>query len=748
LSLLALAFLLADAGDYSPLVLRPFEWKDHLQQTPSAWSIENLLEMGGTTVVMSNIESGGFSKVDPLKMSVLGDSYLWSSHTLDGVDISDPIHAGAVALRVPFRMLDSMAVRYSENAGADMGGLDFKLAAGGDTQVGALYTTPTLGGLAPGAVWLMDTFSGQHALQRDPPPPATRRHFDDNVAFSLVKSDGRWRYGAQVDLGTRRFNAYDSAGFTGTFAEPFAIASFAARYEPLSLAWHAFIAGEYRSRTHVLAEQWLAPAETPAMQSVAVSAGVVRDHLSFGATIKYENTSASGVDFVRELHDIDGQGLNPYSPRGHTIGLNLDARYELPLGFSKLFVHANDRVIAFLPSVTSWSNPQAYDGAVIGRIDFRSQPTLVEYGNLSAGFRDALDLGKLKLSYALFGIVTGTGGVFLGDIGVKAQAQLTWWKYAMPFIAISRAPVPISGNVALALAPGYLEGSSYSGDTLTDTTGGSTLSVSRNLLMAKVHTLAIGIESHLAKTVRFSAQVLGKTFDDTYWMSFASKDATTIDGDRSFLTAGDKRYTLGNFPWGEKPFYVGLHAQLVASDPKRYLVSIGAAAFFSLGTTAFGYGPLANDMGIIDPSMASPNARSQPVGNLENDRAYYVKSAFAVRFISTLWGFLNLRYHDGKPFAAYSQRVANGQLATTYQNPKGSLYTGAGPREDAHIDMDLKLGYTIDLGANRALRLEAMFTNVYDLGSEIAERQDKQVTRASLELQIPRTGFLSAELLF
>ena len=759
--MLALLLLIAAPElEYSPVVLRDFRWQTQLQQTPSAWSVENLLEMGGTPVVMSNIESGGFSKVDPLRVSVLGDSYLWSRHTLAGIDVSDPLHAGAQALRVPFRLLDSAAVRFSENAGADMGGVALELQsphAQSGTEVGGLYTTPTLGGLAPGAIYLMDTLSGLHALQRMPLPALTRRHFDDNWSLSFARTEdlgakGALRYGAQIDLGTRRFNAFDTSGPAGTFAEPFAIASFAMRYEPRSQTWHAFVAAEYRERKHLFAEQWWSQDESPAVQSAALSVGAVLKDFRAGITFKYEHSNAAGLTTPRELFDLDGQGLAPYYPRGDRIGVNVDLRFDRSIGFSRVFAAVNERIIGFAPSVRAWTNDQLFEGQPIGRIDFRSSPTLILHGHVSAGLRDDRQLGPVRLAYAFYGLATHAGNarlanaLALADIGIKAQASLTAWKYLMPFVSLSRSPVPLSANVALALTPGYEDGAVFAGDTLIDTTGGAAMSVSQGLIMAKVHSLAFGFESQLLPPLRVSVQAIGKTFDDTYWTRFASETPVERDDDRYFLTPGEKRYTLDNFPFGERPFFVGGQAQIVAQDPKRYLVSVGFATMFSLGTTAFGNGPFSNDIAVVDPSTANPNARLHRVGNMENDRAYFLKAAFGVRIVDTLWAFASVRYKDGKPFAFYSQRVKDGQLSQIYESPKGSLYKLEGPREDAHVDIDVKVGYTIPLGHGRGLRLEALITNVYDVGSEIAERQGQGTTRASLEMAIPRTGFLTAEL--
>src|SRR6185295_13715590 len=161
---------------------------------------------------------------------------------------------------------------------------------------------------------------------------------------------------------------------------------------------------------------------------------------------------------------------------------------------------------------------------------------------------------------------------------------------------------------------------------------------------------------------------------------------------------------------------------VVGMDRDRFLFSLGLQTLVSFGVTAFGIGPTANDLGVIDATMANPNARAYPQGNLDPDRAYVFKLSTGYRFWSTLWGFFTARFRDGQPFAFLDWRTKDGQVQPIYASNKGSLYHLTGPRTDAVIVLDAQLSYTVPLPRG-ALRLEALITNFYDPQTELSERQ-------------------------
>ncbi len=725
-----------------------------LEALPSAWSSHTVLEMYMMPATLSNIESMGLSKPDLPKLSIYGDSNTQTRYWLSGIDISDPLHAGAPALRVPFLAMGELGLVFSESPNALASGVDVTLLSHDvpKLRVSGRGVLPHMGGISPGAIELMDKLAFSHPLLVEPRPPSDRRGFDGDVTLSLVGQERGWLYALELNQGQRRFQRYSGANYIGPYSEAYLTSSAVAAHRRLGLT----VALDYGYRQRMNAEHFFAFEETFARHALAAFAGWTSTFARAGLTAKLEHDDARGAGFTRELRDPDGQALFPFTPRGTKLGVNFDATFDAPLsGVTRAFVHLGERAVLWLPSLGAWSNPLVLDGASQGRIDFRSLATAYAYGELQAGLRDNRVLGNFSIGYAAYAAhthalsVVGPGLTTQFDLGLKAHAQWRRTRWFMPYLAIARTPVPFTQNVAELLDPNVLRGQVYSANGELYDTFGDTLSVARGLATVKTHAFSFGFETQFSPQWRFYGLGIAKTFDDTLWLRFAGGDATYRVGSHAFLRPGEKRYELGNFPFSETPFYLGAHIQLVGSDPRRYFFMLGASGYFSIGTTAFGFGPLANDVGIVDTSQASPNARRFPVGNLEGDRAYYVKTGFGVRLVHTLWASLGVRYRDGRPITYYDWRSDNGQAQATYVEPKGSLYRLDGPREGARVNIDAKVTYTIPL-PRAALRLAFLISNIYDLAAPIAERQlpGGEGIRATLELEPARAGMITAELLF
>jgi hypothetical protein len=750
--MLPLFFVIASA----PLIVDRLSIdRDMLSALPTSSSTNNALEMLMMPATFSNIETGGFSKPDAIKLSLFGDSNTQTRYSIDGLDVSDPLHAGAEAIRMPFALIGQMRLRFSESTDALTSGIEYEIA---EELPHVLVTLrgafPDMGGITPGAVELFQKVANhRHPLQLYPLPPTERRRFVENGSASLVLRENQWVLGTDVDIGQRRFLRHAPEGSNGTYDESFVLASVVARYK--HTAFNLTFALDYRFRENANAELFYGEAETFARHSIAAMAGLSTEHLKANVLVKVENDDARGAGFTRELRDLDGMALHPFTARGTRVGVSLDATYERSIRhITRAFAHIGQRGVGYAPNIRNFSNTLMLDGVTLGRYDFQSRPSFYAYGELQAGLRDVRDFGSFRLGYSLYAMVSHmthagraeTVGAI--DFGFKAYAQWRGTQYFMPFISASRTPIAFQQNVAEMLGPNILSGSAFAGDTLYDTTGGASIQQPGALAMPKTHALSFGWQSQLSEHWSLNVFALGKTFDDSLWLRFASGDPTVQLGDRAYLTPGEKRYTLVNYPFPQIPFYAGAHLQLVGTDKNRYFVSVGGSAYFSWGTTAFGIGPLSNDMGIVDQSMANPNTRRFPIGNLEGDRAYYGKIAAGVRVIDTLWASLAFRYKDGRPFTYIMWSAENGQAQPIYQSPKGSLLALDGPRESARINLDLKITYTLVLAPRVATRVSLLIWNAFDLGQSILERQivDGQLLRSSAEVDIPRGGMLTVEL--
>src|SRR5215472_7507457 len=107
--LVPLAFLAAllgevePKGEYSILTNGPSDASTFIHDTTSAGSYENLFEFSFQPINSAIEESGGFSVIDPQKLSIYGNSPYWTQWYFERFNITDPLFSGAAALHIPYR---------------------------------------------------------------------------------------------------------------------------------------------------------------------------------------------------------------------------------------------------------------------------------------------------------------------------------------------------------------------------------------------------------------------------------------------------------------------------------------------------------------------------------------------------------------------------------------------------------------------------------------------------------------------
>jgi hypothetical protein len=269
--------------------------------------------------------------------------------------------------------------------------------------------------------------------------------------------------------------------------------------------------------------------------------------------------------------------------------------------------------------------------------------------------------------------------------------------------------------------------------------------------MTNIYSLATGVEVAFAKEWRFEAQGILKTYRNTYRYRLdgdAERYGSFVEG-AYFFDEGEKRYVLENVV-RDQPIYFGAHFNVVGMDPSLYVVSIGFSAYNAVGRPPFGNGPLANDIGLVDPSTANPNSEINQLANLDGDRGFQFKALVGYRFFDRVWAFLSIRHRDGQPFAFIDAKQHDGQVALVQSTKRGSPLKIDrpldGPREDFHLDFTLKLLADL-IDEPLALRASLLAANLFDFGNEIQERNGplRPAGRAALEQQIPRSFLLTLE---
>jgi hypothetical protein len=730
--------LLALAISQSILVDRSYRIEPLLHELPSAESYGHLLEHLVQPVILSLEESGGFSDVDPAKLSIYGDSWVWTEHYFDGFNNTDPLFPGAAAFTIPFRLLSAFEVVYAENPHTRLR-QGIALWSGGAPRAGFTLHFPDAGGTVPAARPLVDAISTSHAENRTPPPPRERRRFGDAYQLSLVDRRelpiGRLTFAIQMEDATRRFLDFEPDGsFHSVFDEGYFDLATAAILEP-SNGTRVTLLAEYLERDRLFAELHYAPEETYTLETLGLMLGVAYRRLSVALTLKRYRFEPNELGFTRELFDPDGEALRPFHPSG-TYGA---AKLDVSLAGELFYLALVNRFLSFAPSTELWSNPVTAGGEPYASWTWRSADTAHFLGDERAGIAERLDLGPVALAYDIHLALAFAANrsrdntLVFADIGIETSLELDELGSYRPFLSFAKTPIPPSALLVQALDPRYLDGALRLADGRTiERTGGASTRVADGVALTNIYSLATGIHIAIAEGWSFEIQGILKTYRNTYELE--------REGDR--LLFDDVRR--------DQPFYFGAHLLLLGIDTEEYVVSVGFSAYNAIGHPPPGNGPLANDIGVIDPSSADPIADINRQANLDGDRGFHFKALLGYRFFDRLWTFLSIRHRDGQPFAFLDAREDGGRIALVQATKRGSPLELdrplEGPREDFHLDFTVKLSLELALEPI-ALHASLLAANLLDFGNEIQERNGplRPVGRPALEQQIPRSFLLSLE---
>lgn len=737
-------------------------------ESPTARSAANALEHALPNAVLLNEDSGGFSAIDPEKLSLFGSSALWTTWTWDQYNLSDPFFAGAAALRIPSRMIGALGLRYAETPSTENHEgpslyTDLKTRYRGPTA-SATLTLPNMGGFVPFAIGVMRAFSGSHPTKRDPTPPDERRQFSRRLTLDLLDtfelSTATVRWGAEIDLGARNFLEFTplDGNYAGTFNEPYFLLSSAAVVTPKSDAWSASFAAEYRTRSNLYAELHYAEEETLSEDALTLFAGYRTRTFRANAVLKWLELEHRNPAFTRDLLDPDGEGFNPYFPDGQVVAALLDARWQ----DGPLFVQAIENLQTHFPAQKSWTHALTTGDQPYGRLELRSGDTFIYSGEHQAGVTDRAELRPFRLDYSIYATLAlaansgGKNGLFLPDAGAKAILAFKLDpedpESFEPFLALAKIPLPISLDLTRKLDPDWLSGEYFLGDRETpiDALGGDALTVSPALVRPNLYSGGLGMKIWPGGGWRLTLQGLLRAYKDTPWLELeggANAHGSTDENGRFYFNKGRRNYVLVNYPDTRPPFYAGFHLQLFKRSD-RFLFELSFAALNAIANTAFGNGATSNDIGVVDESTGNPNSAIEGVANVDGDRAFLFKLLVGYRLAEGLWLSALVRHKDGQPFAFFNDQTRNDQLSRAYASNRGSplKYSRplAGPREDFQLEMSLLASYEYTLGGLGFLsRIEC--TNLFDFGNELQERSTPvgRDTRATLEQQIPRALIFS-----
>jgi hypothetical protein len=764
-ALLALAVVAAAPPGEAPeeeqsiLVDGEYRLQGLLTALPSAGSYHNLLEQVVQPVVFQIEESGGTSDIDPAKLSIYGDSWVWNRWYLDGFDITDPTTSGAPALYVPFGATEALALRYREapeNRREQGVALTLGVMA---PQATVRVVAPSVGGRWPLAEPLMDLLSGEHAVERTPPPPAARRGFEDAVEVALQDRlqlrDLELRYAVHAERGVRRF--LDFAAGSTPVPEAFARVSGVATLRPARSAWRGTFALEHLQRDRAGAELYVGPAQAATLRRTTAFAGLSRGALRLGLLAQVSLVRPRDRGFTIDLLDPDGEGFRPLYPGGTQAAFSLDAAHRV----GPAYLSSTQHLLHFSPEQATWTQPVTVGDEAYGAWAVRAGGTTQAYGDLRLGWSEAFALGPVRLVADLYALGTYglnrslTNSLVMVDAGAKVRVEgRDRGAGFAPFLALARTPVAVSPELVRLLDPDHLDARFLLGPqgTLLETEGGAYTRVQGMLSPTDVYSAAAGARWRLWGSARLEVQGLAKAYRDTVRLELDGPPEAfgrSGAGGAFFHTEGPTRFRLVNGT--DTPIAYGLHLQLVWHEPAEHLFSVAFSAFGAAGEAPFGNGPTANDVGVVRYDAANPNGAVNALANLDADRGFMVKGVAGYRLWDTLWAVATVRFRDGQPFTFFEAQRDGAQVALTHRTKRGSplklTRPLAGPREDFQIGVDLELRYCVPV-AGADLTASILATNLLDMENELQEVSGPAGIngRAALETQVPRAIWFTVTL--
>ncbi|MCA9556171.1 MAG: hypothetical protein KC933_39460, partial [Myxococcales bacterium] len=560
-ALLALA-LAAGAGpaeeEQSILLDGSYRLQGILPLLPTAGSVHSLLENVAQPVVFQIEEGAGFSDIDPAKLSIYGDSWVWNRWYLDGFDITDPATSGAPAFQVPFSALSALEVTYRETP-ENLREQGVRLHLGGMApRVTVRVVAPEAGGRWPLAVPLMDLLSGEHAVERAQPPPTERRRLEEAVEVSLQDSlqlgSRRVRYALQAERGARHL--LDSAAGATPVREAFSRVGAVATLEPLSGGWAATFALEHLRRDHALAEFYVGPTQAAEEASTTAFAGMRHGALQVGLLARVNKVSARDRGFTIDLLDPDGEAFRPLYPSGTQAALALDVAHRV----GPAYLSSTQHLLHFAPSVSSWRQPVVVGTEAYGAWALEARATTEAYGDVRLGWSEALELGAVRLVADLYAFGTYglnrslTNSLAMVDAGAKVRVEgRDVQALFRPFLALSRTPVAVSPELVRSLDPDHLDARFLLGTqgALLETEGGAYARVEGLLSPTDVYSAAAGARWRLWEGARFELLGLAKAWRDVLRLeldgpaeAFGYTDADGV----FFHHPGATRFRLVNAP--------------------------------------------------------------------------------------------------------------------------------------------------------------------------------------------------------
>jgi hypothetical protein len=748
-----------------------------LETQPGGYYYPNFIENLAPDAVWLSEESNGFGVLDRPRVYFEGDSWTQFNWQYAGFSINSALADGAPALQLPFLGIGSMSLRGETPERRDYG-FAFTPRSPERTVSRLMLSTvfPDMGGWTA----LGKLAVANHASLRADDLYGTRRRIAGNYQFDYSFEKKAQRSSLLLALGyfnlDRRFNDFNRRdsqfGESGDLLQ--LLTRWQRRYAKGTLDLDLVVNAIGRGR--LFAEDGRYPQETYDQDKRSWLAGISWAgrpfNLKFSWLQEWEQRRPVVMDAGKDLKDIDGQGFFPFEKWGKfsaaTLALDADKAYPLTLLGKKIVIEP------YLNISTVFHSADEKTGAADG-IFFAGQPYLAvlwrggrDYRNqrrsAAAGALLRMELSarlafNARLSWQYQGLSFQAGRNDLSFLQPGGEGGFTLRAGINTRVTLSYGNLPYEMRAGVA---DFLEDQRPGADiyfwndanrdhrfqddekgALFGRSGGASHFSSPELKPSRREKLELLFSRRLSAHFNLNIKGLYKRIHRPLWVNFADEYGhfEDIGGQEYYFTDRPiDAFALGNAAFAKEPFYAQFLVQVQGEKARRWYFSFSFMAHIGMGTTAFGNGPEANDIGVVSESQAFPNAWINGFGRVDGDRAFLGKIFFGYYLTPRLFLGGSVKYRDGDPFAFINAFQRDGQWVLTYQTIKGEDEHGkkGGPREDCIWDFNFKLGYDISLFGRKG-RLECSVFNLLDFGGELSENVFSGGARLANELQLPRS---------
>ncbi len=762
-----------EPSNISVFVFPPF----YIESLPGAYFYPTFFEnfAPDTTVLIE--ENNGFSLIDAPRVYFEGDSYTDFNWSLNGFTIDSALQSGAPSVLLPLSSINQYELRGESPLHRDYG-LNFVSASPRENFFKLCISNvwPHMGSFVTGAT----DFVSPHPTSKERSPflYSERRKILSNYFVDLAlgqkfRSSALSLWLTYFDI-ERQFN--DFTVLDETFKENGELFLVKSEFQKAIEDGFLGITAVYNvhSRDRDKAELGRLPQETFDKDRKSFFSGFhlkqKRFHLRFSYSYEKENLAPSQSNFLKDLKDNDGEGFFPFekwgSFSGNVFKLTLSDAYPL-----EQYIDTEIRLFADFKYTKIKGNEEAFD---FNPISFDRSPYLVllweegeEYSNSNAFARagtifqaslseDLIAYTKLLLQYSSLRFFDSENNLSSLAFGYDLGIRFTKNSFDA-LVAYERMPYEIGENVNVFLEKRRPWGTfHFWSDSNKDLhyqageeggvfgfTGGPFHSLDEEIATPFKKRLLLSFSTRLSEKFSLNAKSILKTISNNFWITFEDENGfyeTVKDKELYFYSEPFTDYSLSNSSFDDDPFYFQFLLHIRGREAQKWFFSFSFLAQIGMGYAAFGNGPGANDIGLLDESQAKPNTWINGYGRVDGDRAFVGKLYFGFYLAKNLFMAMNIKYRDGNPFAFIGSTYGHNQWVFFLETIQAENKKGikGGPREDYLTDVSIKMRYDF-LVSDAKISIFGGVFNLFDFGSELSEYVFSGGKRYSNELQIPRS---------